>query len=69
MNAINKSADNYKSKIKFYIRNPQVAHIGVTPEFPRFGHVRFTSYDEMNAWKKELLRSLARRGGCSWKKS
>lgn len=68
MNTPNKSVDDYKVKARFYARNPRVVHIGITPELPRFGHVRFSSYNEMNAWKKEYLRSLARRGGCTWKK-
>jgi len=63
-----KVIDDYKAKTRLYARNPHAVHIGITPELPRFGHVRFSSYKELNAWKKEFLRSLARRGGCTWKK-
>ena len=69
MNTMKKSVDDYKAKIKMYARNPRVVHFGIKPELPRFGCVRFSSYNEMNAWKKEFLRSLACRGGCTWEKS
>jgi hypothetical protein len=68
MNAYQKSKDDYKAKIKLYARNPLVIDFGITPVLPRFGHVRFSSYEELNTWKKEYLRSIARQGGCPWKK-
>jgi hypothetical protein len=35
---------------------------------PRFGHRRFDSYAEFNAWKRAYLIEIARQGGVRWKK-
>jgi hypothetical protein len=69
MNAVNKTSDDYKAKVRLWARNPQVTRSGVVPDLPRFGCVKFNSYDAMNAWKKEYLKIVARQGGCRWKKS
>lgn len=68
-NEMNKTSDNYQAKVRLWVRNLRVARIGVVPVLPRFGSVRFNSYEAMNAWKREYLRALARQGGCQWKKS
>ncbi len=68
-NAVKKVSDDYKAKLMLWVQNPRVGRVESVPELPRFGCVRFSSYEEMNAWKKEYLRMLARQGGCKWKKS
>ena len=69
MNDVKKVSDDYKAKLRLWIQRPRVGRVGCVPELPRFGCVRFSSYEEMNAWKREYLRTLARLGGCKWKKS
>jgi len=64
-----KITDDYKAKLRLWARNPRVSGAGSIPDLPRFACIRFSSYREMNEWKKEYIRSLARSGGCQWKKS
>jgi len=66
---IMKISDDYKAKLRLWAHNPRVSGVGSIADLPHFTCVRFSSYQEMNEWKKEYIRSLARSGGCQWKKS
>jgi len=41
---------------------PQIAN------FPKFGHRRFNSYAELNAWKQSLVDEFLKQGGVKWTK-
>ena len=64
-----KITDDYRAKLRLWARHPRVSSAGSVPDLPYFGCVRFNSYHDMNEWKKEYIRALARRGGYKWKKS
>jgi hypothetical protein len=61
-----KRADDYQAKYSLWAANPEVRALPSFTGVPRFGVRRFRSYEEMNAWKRELLREIARRGGLTW---
>ncbi|HAK95385.1 MAG TPA: hypothetical protein DCM87_10365 [Planctomycetes bacterium] len=61
-----KIADDRRAKIEIWARESRVHAFPVIAELPRFGVKRFTSYAELNAWKRELLLGLARQGGARW---
>ena len=64
-----KSSDDYKAKLKMWAENPVVVGMPTIANFPEFGHVSFRNYEEMNAWKAEMRRELARQGGAKWAQS
>ena len=39
----------------------------VPENLPKFPPQRFSSYAEMNAWKRRYLLEIARQGGVKWK--
>lgn len=55
-----KITDDYKAKIRLWARNPQVIPAPPPVKIPGFKSRRFSSYAEMNAWKEQVLRELAR---------
>ncbi len=61
------SSDPYQEKIKFWARNPKVVPLPEFTNLPKFGVKRFSSYEEMNQWKDEYLKEIARAGGLKWK--
>ena len=61
-----KITDDYKAKLEFWARKNQVVALPKATGFPPFGSRRFSSGEEMNAWKKEFLAETARRGGVKW---
>jgi hypothetical protein len=64
-----KESDNYKAKLRLWIEAAPAAPIAAAPRMeglPWFGHRRFDSYAQLNAWKRELIREIAARGGCQW---
>jgi hypothetical protein len=58
-----KSTDDYEAKIRLWAQNPRVAPLPAGQALPKFGARKFSSHAEMNCWKDELLRRLAREGG------
>ena len=54
-----KITDNYKAKYTLWASEPHVVE-ATAPKLPRFKTRRFSSHAEMNAWKQELLREIAR---------
>ena len=55
-----KITDDYKAKIKLWAANPQVVPDMPPKNMPRFKSKKFSSYAEMNEWKKSLLREFAK---------
>ena len=63
-----KRVDDYSAKYALWASHPEVCRLPGFTGVPRFGVRRFDSYDELNAWKRELKREIARRGGLTWTK-
>ena len=61
-----KQTDNYKAKLKIWVEEGQVVRMPRAINLPPFKCKRFSSGTEMNAWKKEYLAEIARRGGVKW---
>jgi hypothetical protein len=57
-----KITDDYRAKIRLWVLNPQVAPAPLPPSLPKFSSKKFSSHAEMNRWKQELLKQLAREG-------
>ena len=55
-----KISDDYRAKVRLWAQNPRVVPLPVMPPLPIFGAQRFRSHEEMNRWKRELLREIAR---------
>jgi hypothetical protein len=55
-----KISDDYLAKIRMWARNPQVIPLPPGPPIPKFPPQRFRTHEEMNRWKEELLRQMAR---------
>jgi len=54
-----KITDDYKAKIKMWAANPQVVPDSPPKNIPKFRSMKFNSYAEANAWKKELIKQMA----------
>ncbi len=54
-----KISDDYRAKIRLWAANPVVLP-APPPKLPRFSSKRFSSHAEMNRWKRELLRQIAK---------
>ena len=63
-----KIVDRYDAKIDLWVRHPKVYPQPKMQGVPRFGHRKFSSWEEFNNWKRELLIEIARHGGVTWTK-
>lgn len=63
-----KITDDRRAKIMIWAREATVHAFPAIANMPRFGVKRFTSYAELNAWKRGLVLELARQGGARWMK-
>ena len=63
-----KTTDSYKAKLDLWARKHQSSPLPTIANLPRFGSKKFSSHTEMNAWKQQLLETLAQRGGARWTK-
>ena len=63
-----KFTDNYKAKLEIWARECKVHPLPAFTGVPRFGAKKFSSYAELNAWKKDLLEQIAASGGVKWTK-
>ena len=63
-----KTMDRYDAKYEIWAREGKVARMPSLANLPRFGHRRFDSYEELNAWKQSLRDELLRQGGAQWTK-
>ena len=57
-----KISDDYDAKYKFWARDPKPQPFIPLPRLPKFKSRKFSSHEEMNAFKRELLVRLAREG-------
>jgi len=62
-----KRVDDEMAKLRFWAEHPQVMAMPRIINLPRFAKQSFRSHQEMNEWKRALLRELARAGGAKWK--
>ena len=62
-----KITDDYQAKLKIWAKESRIYPLPKAVGIPRFTCRRFSSGSEMNAWKKELLAAIARKGGVRWK--
>jgi len=63
-----KITDDYSGKLEIWARESKVVRMPRIANLPAFGHRRFNSYAELNAWKKSLLDDLIKQGGAQWTK-
>ena len=63
-----KHVDDYAAKIILWVKNPVIMPLPKIVNLPYFGHKRFSSYDELNAWKREYRGEIAKNGGAKWTK-
>jgi hypothetical protein len=61
--------DERKVKIELWLKNPPRINLPQPLNLPRFSKKSFRSYEEMNQWKREYLKEIARQGGIQWKHS
>jgi hypothetical protein len=56
-----KITDDYKAKIRLWAADLKVEPLpSVGPALPRFRAQKFSSHEEMNRWKMDLLAKVAR---------
>ena len=63
-----KITDDYRAKLALWAKEGKVYRMPRIANLPKFGHRRFNSYEELNAWKRSLLEELVRQGGAQWTK-
>lgn len=62
------SKDDYDAKLTMWAKNPEFPPMPEMEPLPGFKSAKFSSYAEMNAWKRKMLMEIAERGGVKWKK-
>ena len=55
-----------EAKLRLWAADPKPARLPRLANVPRFRSRKFNSYQDLNAWKDELIRELIRRGGAKW---
>ncbi len=60
--------DDYNAKYKIWAKENKVWAIPQMILPFKIKPQRFDSYEEMNAWKKQLLIDIAKHGGVKWSK-
>ena len=63
-----KITDHYDGKFEIWAREGRAVRMPRLANLPKFGHRRFNSYAELNAWKQSLLDELLKQGGAQWTK-
>lgn len=61
-----KKTDDFNAKLELWAAENRIIGFPIATGFPEFKCQRFSSGDDMNAWKTELLAETARRGGVKW---
>jgi len=59
-----KISDDYRAKLRLWARQPVVVPLPPAPALPRFTAQKFRTHQEMNEWKRILLREVARTAAC-----
>jgi hypothetical protein len=55
-----KISDDYNAKFAIWTRDPQPQPEMKGPSLPKFSPKRFSSYEEFNQWKLDLIRQMVR---------
>jgi hypothetical protein len=55
-----KATDDYRAKLRMWAQHPRVVALPAAPPLPKFPPQKFRSHAEMNKWKLDLLRRMAR---------
>jgi hypothetical protein len=55
-----KISDDYHAKVRLWARQPAVVSLPTAPPLPKFTARKFHTHEEMNQWKRSLLREVAR---------
>ncbi len=55
-----KISDDYQAKLRLWARQPAVVPLPPAPVLPKFAARKFRNHEEMNQWKRTLLREVAR---------
>ena len=63
-----KISDDYDAKVRIWAKSSQVLPSPRAVGLPKFRSKKFSSHQEMNAWKRNLLDQIAASGGCAWTK-
>jgi len=64
-----KCVDDYSAKLEIWAKEGRAYAVPTLSNLPYFGHRKFSSHEEMNAWKKELFDQLVKNGGAKWTRS
>ena len=59
--------DIREQKIRLWLKNPPEMKFPEPLNLPKFTKHAFSIYQEMNAWKQEYLKQIAKQGGIKWK--
>lgn len=63
-----KITDSYTAKYKLWAAKPRIMPAPVPARIPNFKSRRFSSHEEMNAWKNSLIHQLALSSVEKWTK-
>ena len=63
-----KRTDDFGAKLLIWAEERKVYPMPKAVGIPHFGAKKFRSYDELNAWKKDLMVQIAAAGGLKWTK-
>lgn len=63
-----KKTDDYNAKYAIWAKERKVHPLPKMDLPVKFPPKCFSSYEELNRWKKELIVEVAKLGGCKWSK-
>ena len=63
-----KVTDDYEAKYGLWAREAKVYALPKAIGIPRFKSRKFSSYEEFNAWKRDIFDQIASTGGVRWTK-
>lgn len=61
-----KYTDDYEAKFEIWARESRVIPLPKLKGIPRFAPQKFSSYEEFNRWKNDLLLKIAGSGNVTW---
>jgi hypothetical protein len=63
-----KASDDYRAKYLAWAGSKEIYALSKLEGIPAFSARKFSSYEEFNRWKRNLLVEIASRGGVTWTK-